>query len=139
MSTDEEIQTFVQENRELVVKMMNLQKEALEKTVAVGSEITKDAMESTKEAAEFARDRSIDFFNATAEMITSPVVQKHFMTASIEFIAGLTAMAELAPVPAFMKEAASDFDKNFKQAACKANERCPAKKVEIQAPEASEE
>jgi len=139
MTTDEQIQSFVDQNRDLVIRMMSIQKDTLDKTVTVGRSMAKDTFENTREVAGIARRRGAEFFGATAAMFTSPTVQRHFINASMEFVAGLTAMAELAPVPDYMKTAATDFEKNFKQAACRANEHCPAKKVMIEADETSVE
>jgi len=121
MATDEDIQRFVSENREMVERMMKVQKDSLRMASGMG----KEAIESSRKAAEFARDRSEEFVRTTYGMISSPEVQRHFMTAGMEFLAGLTAMAGLAPVPGFMKDAASDFERNARAAACKANESCP--------------
>jgi hypothetical protein len=138
MATDEEIDRFVTENRALIEKVMAAQKETIDRMVEVqregmqtqaeiGREAAKDAYSNVAETAEFVRQKSEDFFNATCEMITNPVVQKHFMTSSVEFLAGLTTLIEVAPIPDFVKVAASEFDKNMKQTACKANDACPAK------------
>ncbi len=127
MATDEEIDKFVSDNKELIEKMMRIQKESFQTAVRINKEMTEEAIKSTKAAAENARKKSEEFFKTTYEAITSPIVQKHFMTASIEFLAGLSAMAELAPIPDYMKTGISDFEKNARQTACSMNEDCPAK------------
>ena len=140
MATDEEIDRFVAENREFIEKMLTVQKENFQKVSEINKEMAQETMKNTKEAAEFARMKSEEFFKATLDAITSPVVQKHFMNASIEFLAGLSAMVELAPVPDAVKTAASDMEKNVKQVACKANKDCPAKmqKVKVNSEECAE-
>ena len=127
MVTDEEINKFVGENRELIERIMKVQQESAKETVRLAKEMAEGAVDSTKVAAEKVAKKSEEFFKVTIETITNPVVQEHFMTAGLELIAGLSAMAELAPVPDFMKEAAADFEKEAKKAACKANKDCPAK------------
>ena len=134
MATDDEIDRFVADNRELIEKMMNLQREGFERSAELAKEFTQEAFDSTVKAAELARKQSEEFFKATYETIGNPVVQKHFMEASLEFLAGLTAMIEAAPVPDYLKTAASDIEKNFKQTACKANEDCPAKAKKAKVP-----
>ena len=127
MATDEEIHKFVNDNRELVEKMMAVQKENVEMTKSVGKDVIKMGFESTYMAAEFARKKSEEFFVTTYKMITNPEVQRHFMASGLEFLAGLTALAESAPMPDFVKSAASDMQKNARLEACKANEDCPVK------------
>jgi len=127
MATNEEIDRFVADNRELIERMMNLQKENFERSAELAKEFAEEAFDTTVKAAELARKQSEDLFKATYATIASPVVQKHFMEASLEFLAGLTAMVEASPIPDCMKDAASDAERNFRQAACKANADCPAK------------
>lgn len=140
MATDEEIDRFVTENKELIERMMIAQNETIRLMADVNKELAEEALKKTKESAEEARMKSELFFKATMETITSPVVQKHFMNASMEFLAGLTAMIEIAPIPDCVKTSAGEFEKNMKRAACKANTDCPAKeqKVEIPAEPAAE-
>lgn len=140
MATDEEIDRFVAENREFIEKMMAVQKENFEKTSELNREMTDEAIKNTKEAAEIARKKSEEFFKATVDTIASPVVQKHFITASMEFLSGLSAMVEISPLPDYIKTAASDMEKNVKQAACKNNKDCPVKsqKIEINSDKCAE-
>lgn len=139
MATDEEIDRFVAENRELIERMMRVQKDNLERTSEIGKEFTVMAMESTFLAAETVRKKSEEFVKSTYETITNPVVQKHFMTAGMEFLAGLSTLVETAPVPSMVKATAQDFEKNLKNAACKANEDCPAKAERLKVAQAPEE
>lgn len=140
MATDEEIAKFVNENKELVEKMMSMQKDNLQRTAELGKEMTIAAVEATVLVAEYARHKSEEFIKASFEMLTSPEVQKHFITAGMEVIAGLSMMATLAPVPSIMKGAVTDIEKNIKQTACRNNEDCPVKthKTELKL-EAAEE
>jgi hypothetical protein len=137
MATDEEVEKFVAENRELIERMMSVQKDNLEKTAEVGKEFTMLAMESTFVAAEIVRQKSEKFVKDTYNTITNPVVQKHFMTAGMEFLYGLSTIVETAPMPSKVREGAKDLERNLRSAACKSNEGCPAKvnKVEIPAQE----
>ncbi len=133
MATDEEINRFVNDNRELVERMMAVQKENAEMAKAIGKDVIKLGFESTYIAADFARRKSEEFFVKTYKMITNPEVQRHFMASGLEFLAGLTALAENAPMPSFMREAAVGVQKNARAAACTVNENCPAKAKRIQA------
>ncbi|AMK13411.1 hypothetical protein AUP07_0355 [methanogenic archaeon mixed culture ISO4-G1] len=137
MVTDEEISKFVGENRELIERIMKIQQESARETARLAKEMAEGAVDSTKVAAERAAKKSEEFFKATFETITNPVVQEHFLTAGLELIAGLSAMAEIAPIPDFMKEAAGDFEKEARKAACNANKDCPAKtkKVKVKDPD----
>ncbi|MBQ7620922.1 MAG: hypothetical protein IJV02_00715 [Candidatus Methanomethylophilaceae archaeon] len=134
MATDEEIHKFVNDNRELVERMMTVQKENAEMAKAIGKDVIKLGFESTYIAADFARRKSEEFFVRTYKMITNPEVQRHFMASGLEFLAGLTALAENAPMPSFMREAAVGVQKNARAAACMINEDCPAKAKRIDAP-----
>ena len=63
------------------------------------------------------------------------MVQRHFMSAGLEFLAGLTALADCIPSPEFMKGMATDFEKNLRQAACRMNQECPARTARVQVEE----
>ena len=140
MATDEEIERFVADNRELIERMMNIQKESFDRSADMAKEFTQEALDSTARAAELARKQSEEFFKATVDTIASPVVQKHFITASMEFLSGLSAMVGISPLPDYIKTAASDMEKNVKQAACKNNKDCPVKsqKIEINSDKCAE-
>lgn len=128
MPTDEEFQEFIRQNKELIEKMMEAQKESPIPSREVRMEIAEDARENTIAAAKLAKDKTEDFVSTTYHMLTDAEVQKHFMTMGMEFIAGLSAMVDKAPIPDKIKNAASDLEKNAKTAACKNNKDCPAKK-----------
>jgi len=127
MATDEEIDRFVADNRELIERMMHTQKEGIQAASEIGKEMTTTAIESTIMAADIVRKQSEEFVKSTYRTITNPIVQRHFMNAGLEFIAGLSALAEAAPMPGVMKDTARDFERNLKSAACRANKDCPAK------------
>ncbi len=134
MATDEEIERFVTENRELVERLMASQKDKVEAAKEAGRDVARFGAISTYYAAEYARKKSEEFFVATYKTIANPDVQRHFMASSLEFLAGLTALAESAPMPSYVKDVAQDFEKNMKSAACKANKDCPAKKKKVRTP-----
>ena len=113
MVTDEEMDRFVRENREIIERMMTDRGE--------------DLRRMSVKAAELTRIRTEKFFSETFEAISDAEVQKHFMNAGLEFLAGISALMQIAPIPDYVKEAASETESNAKQAACKNNKDCPAK------------
>ena len=128
MATDEEIQSFVSENKALIEKMMEVQKENLKKASEINKQLAEEAFKNTKDATEYAREKSEEFFKTAYEAVINPDVQRHFMNASMEFFAGLSALIDAAPIPDYVKEDMKDAEKNVRQAACKCNDDCPAKK-----------
>ena len=131
MATDEEIDRFVADNRDLIERMMEIQMENARTASLFGRDLAVQMSESAVEAACMVRERSEEFFRETLDTISDPVVQRHFMDASMEFLAGLTALVEAAPMPDFVRTAASDFKSNARSAACRANKDCPLRKKAI--------
>lgn len=121
MATDEEIDSFVAQNRELIERMMRIQKESFD-----GIE-EDESVRGVRDAARLVREKSEEFFRNTYVTITSPEVQKHFMTASMEFLAGLNAIADAAPLPDYVKEGMDNVRKAGRQASCRVNTDCPNK------------
>ena len=143
---EEEFQHFVKQNRSLIEQMMNLQREAAASALQTGRTITHEVADTAKETMDSARAKTEEFVSTTYNMFTDPQVQKHFMTMGMEFMMGLSEMMQKAPMPDFMKDAASGMEQNWKQSACKNNDECAARrakarKVDINVdpqPEASE-
>ncbi|MBQ8180238.1 MAG: hypothetical protein IJ026_07380 [Candidatus Methanomethylophilaceae archaeon] len=137
---EEEFQRFVKQNRDLIERMMALQKEAVKGVVtdaaSMGRDLTHDAVslasETTgkmRESADATKEKAEEFARTTYGMFTDPTVQKHFMTMGMEFMMGLSAMMQKAPMPDFMKDAASGMEQNWKQSACRNNDECAARKA----------
>ena len=124
--TEEEFQEFVAKNRELIEKIMVLQKEGVIEVASAG----RDAVHDAAHAADAARDRAEEFAKATYSMFMDPEVQKHFMAMGMELFMGLSAMMQKAPVPDFVREAAGSTERNWKDSACKANDQCGRAKVQ---------
>ena len=139
MATDEEIDRFVADNRDLIERMMEIQMENARTASLFGRDLAVQMRESAVEAACMVRERSEEFFRETLDTISDPVVQRHFMDASMEFLAGLTALVEAAPMPDFVRTAASDLRSNVRSAACRANKDCPLKAKKAIAPEPAKE
>lgn len=130
--SEEEFQSFIKQNRDLIERMMSLQKEAVVNTAAAGREITHEVVGSAAETAEKAKEKTEEFVKTTYNMFTDAEVQKHFMTMGMEFMAGLSALMQKAPMPDFVKDAAGGVEDNWKQTACKNNDECAAKKARAQ-------
>jgi hypothetical protein len=107
MATDEEIERFVTDNREIIGRMM-------------------DSQRGNARAAELSR-RSEEFFVSVYSMFADPEVQRHFMASGLEFIEGMKVLIGNAPVPGFVRTAATDFGRSARTMACRANKDCPAK------------
>ncbi|MBO7352193.1 MAG: hypothetical protein J6U12_04690 [Candidatus Methanomethylophilaceae archaeon] len=105
MVTDKDVDRFVADNWELIERIMVAQ----------------------KGDAERARCKGQKLFDTAYTIVTDPELQKHLITAGIEFIAGLSTIIQSSLMSDRMKEAASGFEKSMKAAACRANEDCPAK------------
>ncbi len=125
---DEEFQTFINQNRYLIERMMELQKEAAVNTLATGREIAHDAKDVAKDSAEMAKRKTEEFMMSTYNMFMDPDVQRHFMAMGMEFMMAVTALMQKAPIPDFVKDATANAESNWKQSACRTNEDCNAKK-----------
>lgn len=130
--SEEEFQSFISQNRDLIERMMSLQKEAAISTAAAGREIAHDVVEGAADTADKAKEKTEEFVKTTYNMFTDPEVQKHFMTMGMEFMAGMSSLMQKAPLPDFMKDAADGVEKNWKQSACKNNDECAARKARAQ-------
>ena len=130
--SEEEFQSFIKQNRDLIERMMSLQKQAAVETLSAGREIAHEAVGSAVDTADKAKEKTEEFVKTTYNMFTDPEVQKHFMTMGMEFMAGMSSMFQKAPMPEFVKDAAGGVEKNWKQSACKNNDECARKKASKQ-------
>ena len=127
--SEEEFQSFIKQNSDLIERMMSLQKQAAVETLSAGREIAHEAVGSAVDTADKAKEKTEEFVKTTYNMFTDPEVQKHFMTMGMEFMAGMSSMFQKAPMPEFVKDAAGGVEKNWKQSACKNNDECARKKA----------
>ena len=127
--SEEEFQSFIKQNRDLIERMMSLQKQAAVETLSAGREIAHEAVGSAVDTADKAKEKTEEFVKTTYNMFTDPEVQKHFMTMGMEFMAGMSSMFQKAPMPEFVKDAAGGVEKNWKHSACKNNDECARKKA----------
>ena len=130
--SEEEFQSFIKQNRDLIERMMSLQKQAAVETLSAGREIAHEAVGSAVDTADKAKEKTEEFVKTTYNMFTDPEVQKHFMTMGMEFMAGMSSMFQKAPMPEFVKDAAGGVEKNWKQSACKNNDECARRKASRQ-------
>ncbi len=153
--SDEEVQKFVEENRD-IIEMLMARKESSEEAGAHDKERARryrvDAEEGINRARERAdssrsrfeedilwardradesRDRMEGAFRDTYEAFTDPEVQKHFMTMGLNFMMGMSALMQRMPGPDFMKDAASGMESSWKKASCSSNADCSARKRKI--------
>lgn len=130
MATEQEIHDFVSKNKELIESMMMLQKEGFTEAASVARGTAKTTAEIAQESAEAAKAHAEEFMKSAYSMFMDPEVQRHFVTMGMEFMMGLSAMMQRAPVPDFVKESAGSTERTVKTTACRANEDCGAKKVQ---------
>lgn len=130
MATEEEIQKFVSENRALIESMMRLQREGVVEATSAARDVTKEAVTFAHDSADAAKARAEEFGKAAYSMFMDPEVQRHFMTMGMEFMLGLSAMMQRAPIPDFVKDTAGSTEKTFRTTACRTNEDCGARKVQ---------
>lgn len=114
MVTDEDLDRFVSDNRDFIERIMSSRREDLFRMPAAAAELT--------------RIRGERFFRETAEALANSDVQRHFMMAGLEFLAGLSVLIQNSPLPEYVKKAANETEFNARQTACMNNKDCPAKK-----------
>ena len=124
--TEEEFQDFVAKNRDLIEKIMVLQKEGVIEVASAG----RDAAHEAAHVVDDAKARAEEFAKATYSMFMDPEVQRHFMTMGMEFMMGLSAMMQRAPIPDSIRDAAMSTEQTWKKSACAANDQCGASRAQ---------
>lgn len=132
MATEEEIQSFVSQNRELIESIMRLQKDGAVEAASMTRQAAKDAVSFAEESVDSAKAHAEEFAKSAYAMFMDPEVQRHFMTMGLEFFLGVSAMMQRAPIPDFMKETAGSTEKTFRTTACRANEDCGVRKQKVE-------
>ncbi|MBR4684989.1 MAG: hypothetical protein IKP04_00460 [Candidatus Methanomethylophilaceae archaeon] len=122
MTTNDDLERFVAQNKELVESMMKVPKDTI-KAAAMAS------YEGVRMTNEFAKAKGQEAFDKIHSTLVSPDIQKHFIAAGLEFMEGMKALLQHAPVPGFAKEAAEDMEKSTRQVICACNPNCPMKKT----------
>ena len=126
--SDEEFEAFVRQNRELIEKMMELQKTNASQMVQKGFDKAEETAHRVEKTVDDMNSHTREVAETAYNAFTDPVVQKHFFNMGMEFAAGMSAILMRAPLPEFMKEAAETTEKNWKQSACRNNDQCRARK-----------
>ncbi len=132
MATEEEIQRFVSQNKELIESIMRLQKEGAVEAASMTRQAAKEVVSFAEDSADSARVHAEEFAKSAYAMFMDPEVQRHFMTMGLEFFLGVSAMMQRAPIPDFVKETAGSTEKTFRSAACRTNEDCGARKQKVE-------
>ncbi len=129
-SSEEEFQSFIKENRELIESLMALQKEGMISVASAGRDAAHSMVGSIEHANEAAKEKGEELFKATYSMFMDPEVQRHFMTMGMEFMMGLSAMMQRAPIPDSIRDAAMSTEQTWKKSACAANDQCGASRAQ---------
>lgn len=135
MTGDEEFEDFVRKNRDLIERMIELQKGSVHDFADAEKAIAVEAYSQARDAADRGRVRTEDALRAAISTITDPEVQRHFMNMGLEFFMGMSALMQRAPMPDAVREGISSTELNMRDAACRSNDGCAArsapKKVDI--------
>ncbi len=115
-----DIETFIRENREMVERLLARERELISETLeqeradirkfaAAQEELARDTFHRSREYADDYAERGMRFaedaVGGAISMFTDPDFQRHVLTAGMEFMMALEALARAAPVPGFAAEA----------------------------------
>ena len=134
--SDEELQRFVEENREAIERLMASRASSdaggSSGPGRKGEAWFEEDFDRFRNRAEEDRERMEDAFRGVYEAFADPEVQKHFMTMGLNFVMGMSALLQRMPAPGFVKETASGMEASWKKSACGANADCGVKKKKIE-------
>ncbi len=128
MTTEEEFQAFVSQNRDLIERMIAMQKGAAEEFIDKEKELARDVYDYSRARAEQSRARTEEMGKAMISVVTDPEIQRHFLNMGLEFFLGMSAIMAKAPMPDFVRDGYAATKSNVMDAACRTNEGCTAKK-----------
>lgn len=128
MTGEEEFEAFVRQNRDLIERMIELQKGAAGEFIGAEGAIASEIRGQVKDFADQSRIRSEDFVRAAYSTFMDPEVQRHFMNMGMEFFMGMSALMQKAPMPGFVKEGINTTESTFRSTACRSNTDCGARK-----------
>lgn len=135
MTGEEEFEAFVRQNRDLIERMIQLQKGAAGEFIGAERAMASEMYGHTRDFADYGRARTEDLIRSAHSALTDPEVQRHFMNMGMEFFMGMSALMQRAPMPGFVREGISTTGSAFRESACRSNEDCGArsgpKKVNI--------
>ncbi|MCK9333506.1 MAG: hypothetical protein M0Q19_10120 [Candidatus Cloacimonetes bacterium] len=124
---DPDLERFVRENREMVKKLLELEKDLAKETL-------KEEKYRVEELIDYQKAKTKEVAEGVVTMLTDPDVQKHFMAVGFEFFMGINALMKAAPLPSVVKDAmnkAEDIKDETSKNFCKVNPNC-AKKPKTQ-------
>ncbi len=127
MASEEEFEAFVKQNRDLIERMIELQKDSAREFVGAERTIAREAAEHVMGYADHGRARAEDAARTLYQTVTDPEVQRHFMNMGMEFFMGMSAIMARAPMPEFMRDGIASTESSFRSAACRSNEDCGAR------------
>lgn len=135
MTGEEEFEAFVRQNRDLIERMIQLQKGAASEFIGAERAMASEMYGHARDFADYGRTRSEDLVRSAYSAFTDPEVQRHFMNMGMEFFMGMSALMQKAPMPGFVRDGISTTGSAFRASACRSNEDCGArngpKKVDI--------
>ena len=124
--TDDEFVEFINASKDRIEALMG--KNDLRVQIKNGAKKAKAKVETASDAVE---DSVKKVFNA----FFSPEVQKHVISAGVELMLGVSAIAKAMPVPEKVQPVVdkfSEFRKNAKSVYCSKNPDCPKKAVKAE-------
>ncbi|MDR3206648.1 MAG: hypothetical protein LBT41_06130 [Candidatus Methanoplasma sp.] len=95
--SDPDLERFFRENRRMVERIIREEKEILFETVKAEKKKAEDEIDKQSERV---KGFAVDAFAA----INDPEVQRHFTAVGIEFLMGLNALIQAAPIPDHVKD-----------------------------------
>lgn len=135
MTTEEEFEEFVARNRDLIERMIEMQKGTTAAYVDAEREMARQAYRHMRDVTDSSRVRAEELARSAYSAFTDPEVQRHFVNMGLEFFMGMSALMERAPMPDHLRDGFRDTERTVMSAACRARE-CPRqddapKRVEI--------
>ncbi|MDR2845945.1 MAG: hypothetical protein LBV63_01540 [Candidatus Methanoplasma sp.] len=107
---DPELERFFRENKEIVERLLLEERDLVKETVKAEKERFEEYVGDPRVRAREAAD---GLFGA----LTDPEVQRHFLTVGIEFLLGVNALIQAAPLPEELKDFVNKTEHEGKKAA----------------------
>ncbi len=124
MTTEQEFEEFVSRNRDLIERMIEMQRGAASDFVGAERAMARDVYGHARGFADESRARAEDFARAAYSAFTDPEVQRHFVNMGMEFFMGMSALMERAPMPDHLREGFRGAESTVRSAACRTGD-CP--------------
>lgn len=134
MTSEQEFEDFVARNRDLIERMIQLQKGAATEFVGAERELAREAYGYARGYADRGRTRTEDAIRGAYNAFTDPEVQRHFVNMGMEFFMGMSALMERAPMPDAVRDGYRTAEESVRDAACRSRDcgrRTQPQKVSI--------